>query len=162
VVVLGYVATTYGKKAQSDAQAEIDSYMSWYPSVTGIFFDEMQSEAGSESYYLALTTYAKGKGFGSTVGNPGTDVAQSYIGTVDTMFIYESDGLPTVTSPGGWHSGYDRKNFGIIPYKVPSVDLSFVASARPLVGYIYMTDDDLPNPWDSLPTYFDVLLTSLQ
>ncbi|MBI5536758.1 MAG: spherulation-specific family 4 protein [Deltaproteobacteria bacterium] len=162
IVVLGYVATGYASKSEAEAHTEIDAYKSWYPGVTGIFFDEMQSAAGDESYYAALTQYAKTQGFSSTVGNPGTDVAESYVGTVDTIFIYETDGLPALSALGGWHSNHDRKNFGIIPYAVPTMDAVFVAGARPLVGYIYLTDDDLPNPWDSLPPYFDALVGALE
>jgi hypothetical protein len=40
--------------------------------------------------------------------------------------------------------------------------VSFVAQAKQHVGYIYLTDDDLPNPWDSLPSYFDALLGELE
>ena len=34
--------------------------------------------------------------------------------------------------------------------------------ARKYVGYIYLQNDDLPNPWDSLPSYFDDLLDALE
>jgi hypothetical protein len=162
VLVLGYVATGYASVAEADVQSQMDDYKSWYPGVTGIFFDEMQSAAGDEAYYTSLTQYAKSHGFVRTVGNPGTDVEASYVGTVDTIFIYETDGLPTLSSLGGWHTNHDKKNFGIIPYAVPALDASFMAGARPLVGYIYITDDDLPNPWDSLPPYFGALVTALE
>jgi hypothetical protein len=46
---------------------------------------------------------------------------------------------------------------GIIPYGTP-LDQAFVQSAKAYVGYIYLTDDTLPNPRDSLPAYFDQLL----
>jgi hypothetical protein len=162
IVVLGYVATSYAAKPAADVHAEIDSYQAWYPGVSGIFFDEMESAAGSAAYYAELTTYAKDQGFTRTVGNPGTDVDPSYVGTVDTIFIYESAGLPDVGSLGGWHTGYDRHDFGIIPYAVPSLDGGFVAQARAYVGFIYLTDDDLPNPWDTLPPYFSDLLAALE
>jgi hypothetical protein len=50
---------------------------------------------------------------------------------------------------------------GIIPYAVASLDQGYVAQAKQDVGYIYITDDDLPNPWDTLPGYFDALLAAL-
>jgi hypothetical protein len=86
----------------------------------------------------------------------------SYVGTVDTILIYESSGLPTLTSLGGWHAQYDKQNFGIIPYGIPSLDAAFVASARLDVGFVYLTDGTLPNPWDSLSPYFDGLLAALE
>jgi hypothetical protein len=121
----------------------------------------MASNPGSESYYTALTAYAKGHGADFTVGNPGTDTASSYLGTEDVMLIYESDGVPAVSALAGWHTSYDRHNFGIIPYAVPSLNASFVASAKPYVGYIYLQSDNLPNPWDSIPPYLSDLLASL-
>lgn len=162
VVVLGYIATTYGARPAAEVEAEMDDYKQWYPGVTGIFLDEMESSAGKEAYYSGLTQSAKSKGFSFTVGNPGTDVEQSYVGTVDTIFIYETDGLPSAAALGGWHAGFDPKNFGVIPYAVPALDASFVGQARPFVGYIYITDDNLPNPWDSLPPYFSELLDALE
>ena len=162
ITVLGYVATTYGAKTPADAHAEIDDYTTWYTGLKGIFFDEMSNTAGMEAYYAELTQYAKGLGYQVTVGNPGTDTSSSYVGTVDTLLIYESSGLPALGSLGGWHAPYDKQNFGIIPYGVPSLDATFVAGARPEVGFIYLTDGVLPNPWDSLSPYFGGLLAALE
>lgn len=162
VIVLGYVATGWGAtSATSIVQPAIDKYVAWYPAVTGIFFDEQASDSGKEAYYSQLSQYAKSKGHTMTVGNPGADVAESYVGTVDMMLIYESKGNPTAASLGGWHAKHDRKNFGIIPYGVAKLDAAFVQSAKQWVGYQYATDDDLPNPWDSLPPYFDALVGEL-
>ncbi len=162
VKVIGYVHTLYGDRPTAQLQAEMDQWHSWYPNVTGIFFDEMANSPGHESYYAALGAYAKSHGGDFTVGNPGTDTAQSYIGTLDVLLIYESDGLPSMGAITGWHSAYARTNFGVIPYKVPSLDAAFVAAARPYVGYIYLQSDDLSNPWDSVPTYLTNLVGALQ
>jgi hypothetical protein len=62
---------------------------------------------------------------------------------------------------GGWHANYDRRNFGVIPYGVSALDPAFVAAARAKVGYIYVTNDSLPNPWDSVPVYFKDLVAQL-
>jgi hypothetical protein len=37
-----------------------------------------------------------------------------------------------------------------------------VTDARKYVQYIYLQSDDLPNPWDSLPSYFGDLLAALE
>ena len=162
IVVLAYVATTYGKKAPAAAQAEMTSYKTWYPGVKGIFFDEMSNQAGDEPYYQGLDYYAKGTGYTVTVGNPGTDVPASFVGTVDTILIYESEGLPTVSSLDVFAGKYSPKNFGVIPYSVPALDAAFVTAARAHVGFIYLTNDALPNPWDTLPPYFSGLLAALE
>jgi hypothetical protein len=161
IVVIGYVATGYGARdAETEVKPEIDRYVSWYPATTGIFFDEQSAKAADVSYYAALNAYVKSKGLTLTVGNPGTDTDESYIGALDVMLIYESKGLPGDVDLAGWHTTYDRKNFGIIPYGV-SFDAVFVQHAKQYVGWVYLTDDDLPNPWDTLPPYFDSLVAEL-
>jgi len=162
VKVIGYVHTSYGSRPASQAQAEMDQWHSWYPGVTGIFFDEMANTPGYESYYTSLGTYAKSHVGNFTVGNPGADTAQSYVGTLDVMLIYESGGLPSTSALTGWHASFPRTNFGVIPYRVSSLDAAFVAAARPYVGYIYLQNDDMPNPWDSVPTYLSSLIAALQ
>lgn len=162
VKVIGYVSTQYGARPSATVQGWIDNWHSWYPAVTGIFFDEMDNAPGHESYYKTLASYAKSHGGDFTVGNPGSDTAASYIGSVDVMLIYETDGLPSMSAITGWHTSYARTNFGIIPYKVSSLDAAFVAAARPYVGYIYLQGDDLPNPWDTVPTYLSSLVGALQ
>ncbi len=162
IVVLAYVATTYGQKAPAAAQAEIDTYKTWYPGLKGIFFDEMSNKAGDEPYYQGLDYHAKGTGYTVTVGNPGAAIPASFVGTVDTILIYESEGLPTVASLDVFSGTYAPNNFGVIPYGVPALDAAFVTAARAHVGFIYLTDDGLPNPWDALPPYFSALLGALE
>jgi hypothetical protein len=162
ITVLGYVATTYGKKPTASVHAEIDAYTAWYTGIQGIFFDEMSNTAGMEAYYTALSQYAKSQGYAITTGNPGADTLPSYVGTVDTIIIYENSGLPSVGSLAGWHAQYDKHDFAIIAYGVPSLDTAFVASARVNANFVYITNDTLPNPYDTLPTYLDGLLAALE
>lgn len=162
IVVLAYVATTYGKKAPAAVQAEITTYQGWYPGLKGVFFDEMSNKVGDEPYYQGLDNFVKGKGYTVTVGNPGTDIPASFVGTVDTILIYESEGLPKVSSLDPFSGQFAPDNFGVIPYGVPALDAAFVAGARAKVGFIYLTDDGLPNPWDKLPPYFSNLLGALE
>ncbi len=162
VKVIGYVHTSYGARPASQVQSEMDQWHSWYPGVSGIFFDEMANSPGYESYYSGLGSYAKSHVGNFTVGNPGTDSAQSYVGTLDVLLIYESGGVPSLSAVTGWHASFPRANFGVIPYKVSSVDTAFITAIRPYVGYIYLQSDDLPNPWDSVPTYLSSLVGALQ
>jgi hypothetical protein len=62
---------------------------------------------------------------------------------------------------GGWHANYPSSNFGIIPYAT-SLDATWVRNARRNVQYIYLQNDNLPNPWDSVPSYFSDLLAALE
>lgn len=161
VKVGGYVATGYGKRAAAEVHADIDRWRNLYPKATAIFFDEMAFEPGHEVYYSGLHTYAKSKGIDHTIGNPGVDSKPGYVGTVDTLLIYESAGLPAVEALGGWHESHPRERFGILPHSVPSLDVGFIGKAKARCGYIYVQNDVMPNPWDTLPSYFSALLDAL-
>jgi hypothetical protein len=160
VTVLGYVTTSYAKRDVGAVNEEVNQWQAWYR-VDGIFYDEMAYEAGSEAYYRRLNQHAKSKGLGLTVGNPGTEVPESYVGSLDTIVIYENRGLPHVESLGGWHSKYGRRRWGILPYGVRTLDRSFLKAACERVGLLYVTDQSLPDPWDHLPSYFKELVAAL-
>src|SRR3989441_3879671 len=160
VVVLGYVYTGYGSRSANSVNADIDTYKNWY-SLNGIFFDEMSNAPGDESHYYNLSQYAKSQGLTFTVGNPGTDTLSSYIGTVDNIVIYETGGLPSISSLGGWYTNYDKSNFSTLSYGVGTISQSFLTSESSYVGYTYITNDNLPNPWDSVPPYFATLVADL-
>lgn len=158
ILVGGYVATHYGQKPQSEVEKEITAYKTWYHRINGICFDEMQSKAGKEYYYKYLTEFSKSLGLNFTAGNPGTDVSPTYIGTVDYLKIYEGSGTPALSTLQGWHLKYDKKNFITIAYNVPHVNYTYLAEATKYVGLLYITDDFLPNPYDTLPNYlFNVI-----
>jgi hypothetical protein len=163
IQVIGYVATGYASHTVASMEAAIDTWRTFYPAIEGIFFDEQSDKAADVGYYQTLSQYAKAHGLPYTVGNPGTDTAEAYVqmGALDTMLIYESKGLPSVTSLGGWHTKYAPANFGVIPYGA-AFDAAFVREARASVGYIYIQSDDLPNPWDTLPPFFGDLLAALE
>jgi len=160
--VIGYVATGYTARSPATVKADVDRWKAFYPGqVTGIFFDEQSNKAGDVGYYRDLSQYTKSQGLSLTVGNPGTDTAEAFIGALDVMLIYESAGLPTVSQMGGWHAKYAASNFGVIPYAT-ALDATFVRNARQQVGYIYLQNDNLPNPWDSVPSFFSQLLAALE
>src|SRR5581483_2790309 len=64
--------------------------------------------------------------------------------------------LPNVSDYSSW-IGYDKTKLGMIPFGVSSFSSSWVQSAEQRVGWIYVTNDDLPNPWDTLTPYLNNL-----
>ena len=158
IVPIGYVSTNYSKRGEPAVKADIDKWHTFYPTVPGIFFDEQSIQAGDETFYRDVSKYAKSKGMTLTVGNPGTGVPDSYLDTVDIMLCYESAGVPTLASLTKYAA--HREHFGIIPYAA-KLDASYVKSARSSVAYVFITGDDLPNPWDTLPDNFGTLLDAL-
>jgi hypothetical protein len=162
IVVLGYVATTNAQKPLATVEAEVDAYGAFYTGLKGIMFDQMSNVPGDEAYYQTLNTYAKGKGYTVTVGDPGTDVPDSFIGLLDTIIVYDDAGLPNLAALPPYYANHPKNSFAIVPYAVPALDSAFVASARQHVGFIYLTNDTLPDPWDTLSPYFAALLAALE
>jgi len=162
IKVLGYVPTGYAVNDPPAVKANIDRWRTFYPGqIGGIFFDEQSVRAGDIPYYRDLSQHAKAQGLSFTVGNPGMDTAEGYVGALDMMLIYENAGLPTVSQLGGWHANYAPSNFGVIPHSA-QMDPAFVHAARQYVQYIYVQNDTLPNPWDSVPASFGDLLAALE
>jgi len=162
IKVIGYVSTDYTRNSAATVKADIDRWRTFYPGqLGGIFFDEQSNQADDVAYYRDLSQYAKAQGLSFTVGNPGTDTAEAYVGALDMMLIYETGGLPSTDKLAGWHANHAPSNFGIIPYAA-SLSTTFVRDARKYVHYIYVQSDNLPNPWDSVPSYFGDLLAALE
>jgi hypothetical protein len=163
VTVIGYVYTSYASRPITSVEQDIRVYKSFYPNINGIMFDEMNNVAGSghESYYSTVSNYAKALGFSFTVGNAGADVPPSFVGTVDTILNFERQGYPSINYLDGWHSQYSKYRWGMTSYGDSYLSDAFVYYAKQYSGYICITNDVLPNPYDTLPSYFDRLIRDL-
>ncbi len=157
IKVLGYVDTAYGADSLSWVEYNIGLYNSWYH-VNGIFFDEMNNVPGYESYYSTLSGYVHSLGMATTMGNPGTSVPSSYIGTMDILNVYENYGYPSLSFIT--YTGYSPSNFAFTAYGVGLVS-SYLASAANSVAWEYVTDGTWPNPYNILPSYFMSEVASL-
>lgn len=160
ITVLGYVATGYAVSSYSsisNLESQVTAYHNWY-AVNGVLFDEMSNTPGYENYYSTLDSFVHSLGMSLTMGNPGTSVPSSYIGTLDALCIYESSGLPSlsfITYPG-----YSSSNFAVVALGVP-MSTTFLTGASPLVSWFYLTDANGSNPYDVLPSYFTSEIAAL-
>ena len=159
VTTLGYVYTNYGERSKSSVESEVSAYKRWY-SVNGIMIDEMSNTQGFESYYSALNGHVKTLGMTHTVGNPGTVVPASFIGTLDCLVIYENSGLPPISELQKYR-GHAAPNSAYISYGVPTLDTAFEIASAAYVRWLYITDACLPNPYDTLPSYFSAEVATL-
>src|SRR5947209_5770827 len=158
IIVLGYMATGYAKTYIGLVQHDLYAYWSWY-TLDGIMFDEMSDLMMDQGYYATLNAYVKQIGMTYTMGNPGIPVPMGLIGTLDSLAIYESPGYPAI-SVLSQYSAYSKMDFAAIAIGVP-LNTAFLASASPYVGWVWVTNDSLPNPYDSLPSYFTSLVAAL-
>jgi hypothetical protein len=170
VIALGYTADSYGGRALSSLNADADKYKNWY-NADGLFLDEFTNQPGYEWHYSQITAYAKSIGMKMTMGNPGTDVPRSYIGTVDVLNITEGVGYMPLSwlqycvlcsADQGWHYQVDKRNFSYTRYGLSWLDTSFEVNSSQWVGMLYITDgDDSNSRWFQLPSYFDTLVATL-
>jgi hypothetical protein len=157
--IVGYIATAYGAIPEATVKHYIDLWYTWYPELGGIFFDEENYQPGGSGYYVRLTAYVKTKQSAEiTIGNPGMQTLAEYIPACDITVIYESPGRANLIAYKTTWDSYDNDRLGMIPFEV-SLDAAWLKEASGLVSWLYMTDDVLSNPWDSLPTYFAELCT---
>ena len=163
VIAIGYTYDNYGARSLSALKADADKYKNWY-NADGLFIDEFTNKAGFEQHYSEVTKYVKGTlGMKMTMGNPGTDVPKSFIGTVDIINITEGRGYMPISwlqycvlcTTSGWHTEVDKRNFAYMRYDIPTLDAAWQLESMKYVGLVLITDgNDSNGRWFNLPSYF--------
>ena len=158
--VIGYVYSQYGARSADIVKNDMLRWHQNYP-LDGFFVDEMSNVAntGIFDYYASLANYARSlKPQYQVVGNPGTNTEEAYRirNTADVLMIFEGSNY-TNFAPAAWTQKYLPYQFAHLLYGITSANamqtnLNLAVTRR--AGYIYITDDVLPNPWDRLPTYW--------
>src|SRR5579884_3542205 len=175
-VVLGYVTTSYGKRPAADVQGDINRWLTMYPRIQGIFFDEMiyeDSDAGAR-YQAALNQFAHDAGCWPTVANPGADTPGRYFaaGAADVIVIHEGGSWPKEERLKGDYFGgyadYPPSTRAILIYSQPNIDRDALDMMRKYARWIYVTeaeyrqgDPKASNPWDRLSKHVDLIFSQL-
>lgn len=178
IKVIGYVDTGYfgttGRTTRGGAtttaawttqvEGDIANWYSWYGSygLGGIFFDDAQNVCGTNNayvnLYIAVNTYTKQNHAGAlTADNPGAVADQCYAQAADILVMFEGTyaSYSTWTAPAWELNANNPSEFWNLVYDTPTqanMESAIARSKQNDVGYIYVTSDDLPNPWDTLPT----------
>jgi hypothetical protein len=162
--VLGYVHTSYAARPIAAVQAEVTAYKTWY-AVDGIFVDEVATGAGSLPYYQNLATFIRTTPGRLVELNPGTVPDVGYFSVGDSVVVFEGDyqSYLTTTFPA-WLSQQPPRKVAHLVYAAPDqtalTTTLRLAQARG-AGRVYVTNDTLPNPWDTLPPYWAQETTAL-
>lgn len=154
VSVIGYVHTSWASRPLAEVEADIASYLAWYPSLDGIFVDEMQSLAGSEAYYASLAASIRSAGFRLTVGNPGTDIARSYEGIFSVLVVWENRAMPTAADLSK-HS--PKSGFAYIANEIVAFPAHLLSK---YVQWLYVYDLTT-NDYDTLSKWMPQMLQAL-
>jgi len=158
VHIIGYVHTSYGARPSADVEAEIRLWRDLY-GVDGIFFDEAPGTsdcAALASTYAGWAAVARASDPSAFVAlNPGTDTCASYLDFADVLVVFEGTAATFGSwSPPAWGAAAGPDRLWTLIYAASSpTDVLAQVRARG-VGWAYVTDDDLPNPWDTLPPYW--------
>lgn len=177
--VVGYVYTGYGARSLAAVKANIDAYFALYGRnlISGIFLDEMSSDASKLSGYREIYAYIKAKGADlRVIGNPGMvpDTAD-YAAVADVLVTFEARNTTYATydprtTPWLYTLANNRQS-SLVHNTATCADMqkAVQSAASPLynAGLVYMTDlqydpvKDIGNPWESLPSYWTALLQTV-
>lgn len=171
--VIGYVATKYSHRSIAKVEKEIDAYFSFYPTLDGIFLDNMaqtptaKASCGGcqmtvESYYSTLYNYVHDEGTSvMVVGNPGDPATTSWqlsAPVADVVVTFEGSSASYQTyAPPLWVLEEPADKIANIVYAAASTALASDCSigADDNAGFLYVTDlKAKPNPYDALPSYW--------
>jgi len=164
--VIGYVHTSYGERDIDTCKQEIDNYYDWYSDIDGIFFDEMDNNTNDIDYYKSLYNYVLSKEQQAIViGNPGINTEAEYLSAATGLVIFENNSGYAAWSPDQWIENYSSDKFAVLLYNIDdentmktNIDLAISRN----IGWLYLTDDILPNPWDTLPSYWEEEVSYIQ
>jgi hypothetical protein len=161
IQVMGYIPTDFdnGVVPLNYSEKMVSNYAAWYH-VNGYFIDEVNGscDAGPLSYYTSLSSFARSQpGPDTLIMNPGDDVepcnvqlANIFVTFEGTYANYLTASLPT------WGAGMPKSDFMNLIYGAPNataMENSIQLAISRNVGIIYVTDNDGPNPYSTLPTY---------
>jgi hypothetical protein len=168
--VIGYVPTDHADDIPLEsAKADIDTYYDLFPRIRGIFFDEMSNKPERKPYYRELYTHVKAKSSTAlVVGNPGIpathggplndgawQVAPADEIVADVLVVFEGPYEQYKDwFPPNWVSSRPSSTFAHMIYESPNATTTretCIASQQKKAGWIYVTEDRRPNPWDSPP-----------
>ena len=169
ITVIGYISTAYTVTTLQVSKDQIDDWTRYYPEIDGIFADEMDNAdlQVSADYYRELKEYSRDFGYSPFVTNPGTTypaiyhknkVADIIIAFECAEFAFPTEAVLEGGATPDSYSEYDKKHRGGIFHtwttQFSATDPN-VLLAKKHLGWVYFTDDVMPNPWDALPFFLE-------
>jgi hypothetical protein len=163
VVVVGYVYTSYGERPAAQVLADAAKYTN-SPAVRGIFLDEVDSTTNHLAYYAAIASAIRAlPRMSLVILNPGLPIAEEYVrdGVGDIVVMFEDREGWREHTPAATMRRHPARRFAMLWLGCPSEEhmrtgMDWAADRN--FGWVYVTDDDLPNPWDSLPPWWSNLV----
>jgi hypothetical protein len=187
--VIGYVHTCYGLTSTSEAcvptvappnsppntppppprsladiHADIDKWYNWYD-VDGIFLDEVSTDTDKISWYQALHSYIRGKSSTALIcNNFGQQPAIGYLSIDAIACVYESY---TANFDNGVNFSYltpaqKQKSLVLLHTMTQgNWNTRFQTLSNEGIKWFYITNDQMNNPWDVLPPFFEEMVIAI-
>lgn len=183
VRVLVYVPTGYGfdptdplkpgwvvGRTVAQVKSYIDRVREHYSDwASGIFLDEFSNKddgAGNAdpamlARYQEIYDYCKTKGFELVIANHGTSAPEGYLSACDVTMLHENASSISGTPRYSYVDKYSSSRFGAITFGEPTeagmkAEIDRMCNLN--VGYVWVTDDQLPNPYDATPSYLAAMI----
>jgi hypothetical protein len=165
--VFGYVSTEFSGRDPVLVKADIAKYHQWYD-LDGIFLDEVSVFCSVVGYYAELDRYIRSFWNLSnqrylTVLNNGNFPGECYMSVGDITVYEQPFSIFRAATPPAWMATYPSERFWQIIWNTTRAQMptAIDISRRRNAGYVYVTNDTLPNPYDSLPAYWTPELNKL-
>jgi len=165
--VIGYVSSSYAKRSLSAVTTDINTYLALYK-VDGFFIDEMTSDSVTShiQFYQSIYNYIKGLSPAySVMGNPGTNIPELYasLPVADQFVVFEDNAKHYASyAPAKWQANYPTKRFVHMVYAATQAQMPGVVSYASThgAGSVFVTSLGLPNPYKTLPAYWNQLVNT--
>ena len=172
--MVGYVHISYGKRPLAQVQADIELYRKMYV-IDGIFLDEMASDSTPKVHQYQRELIAQIKADSpdwTIIGNPGVMPDAVHLGKhgADMVVSFED----TATQ---WRLAFERNLHSVegphaspleagaklaqLVHTTPDEQLMYQivsTAATSGVRALYVTNDEMDNPWDTLPVWWTDLV----
>jgi hypothetical protein len=168
--VIGYVNTSYQTVNYQTALNDVNTWYQLYPNISGIFIDQVADGTGANQCYIAsLYNHVKNQHANDLVVlNPGTNISANYepygdifANAENTFAAYQASW--SVQYPGFEDNPAFQNRFWHIIHTATSgqyaAALSLAQSRN--AGWVYITDDVMPNPYDVTPSYWNTELSDV-
>ncbi|MGP0064175.1 MAG: spherulation-specific family 4 protein [Isosphaeraceae bacterium] len=168
VTLVGYIGTQYTRKPIAQVKQEVETFLKFYPEIQGFHFDEQSSDARGIDYYAELYRYVHRRIPGALVlTNPGTSCDAGYVArpASDVISLHERERGFEDYRPPAWTSRFAGSRFCLQAHDVATEEQmkrSLHRAAELKIGYVFITDDVGPNPYDRLPSYWDTEVEAIR
>jgi hypothetical protein len=157
VVVLGYVATGYGRGDAPGVLEEAQRYARWY-GVDGIFLDEVSSDQRHLDRYDDITAALRAGGFDTIALNPGVYPDAGYLALGDIVVTFEGTAREyrDIEVPPGFDPSATSEWHLVHTADAGDARAAVDLAAERGVPRVFVTDrPEEADTWNALPPYFD-------